>query len=170
MLHGTGTAQNGGAEMQRYGWLCAMAALAFANAASAQSPLKPPVPEGRDPGGIPIALLGPGVDYTAPDIAAHLARRNNGQIIGTDDNTLDALPFESETTRLGAKFARALLKRVPNSRLIPVRLKTPGGAPGTKFVALDKSVELIGRQARIAVYVIADGKSNTNSKPDPLPT
>lgn len=170
MLHGTGMARNWGAEMLRRGWLCAMGALLFANVASAQSPLKPLVPEGRDPGGIPIALLGPGVDYTDPDIAAHLARRDNGQILGADDNASDGLPFESATSRLGAKFARALLSRVPNSRLIPVRLKTEGSAPGTKFVPLnDKSVELIGRHARIAVYIIADGKSNTNSKPDPLP-
>jgi len=54
---------------------------------------KPPVPSGVDPGGILITLVGPGVDYTDPKIAARLARDGEGELIGWDLVDNDRRPY-----------------------------------------------------------------------------
>jgi hypothetical protein len=64
------------------------------NAAStAAKPAKPKVPIGVDPGGIPVAFIGPGLDYTQPDIAENLARDGEGELIGFDLITEERKPF-----------------------------------------------------------------------------
>ena len=51
-------------------WIAAAAlfsaVLAEAPAAQSLEPKKPPVPPGRDPGGVAVALIGTGIDYTLP--------------------------------------------------------------------------------------------------------
>lgn len=55
---------------------------------------KPRVPPGRDPGGVAIAIIGNGIDYTRPEIAARLARDGEGEIIGWDFVDNDRRPYE----------------------------------------------------------------------------
>jgi hypothetical protein len=57
---------------------------------------KPPVPPGVDPGGVEIAIIGPGVDYTDPEIAKRLARDGEGEIIGWDFVDNDRRPFQRD--------------------------------------------------------------------------
>lgn len=60
---------------------------------TAAKPAKPKVPIGVDPGGIPVAFIGPGLDYTQPDIAENLARDGEGELIGFDLIQEDRKPF-----------------------------------------------------------------------------
>lgn len=55
---------------------------------------KPRVPPGVDPGGVAIAIIGNGIDYTRPEIAARLARDGEGEIVGWDFVDDDRRPFE----------------------------------------------------------------------------
>jgi len=57
-----------------------IAVAAFAVAALAQEK-KPPLPPGRDPGGVAIALVTTGIDYTVPEVAQRLARDGEGELI-----------------------------------------------------------------------------------------
>ncbi|MDH3743406.1 MAG: hypothetical protein OER56_17600 [Hyphomicrobiales bacterium] len=54
---------------------------------------EPVVPPGLDPGGVSIALLGGGVDYTKPSIAIRLARDGEGDLIAWDFTDNDIRPF-----------------------------------------------------------------------------
>lgn len=58
-------------------------------------PQKPPVPIGTNPGGVKVAIIGSGLDYTRPEIAARLARDGEGEIIGWDFVGDDRRPFAS---------------------------------------------------------------------------
>lgn len=67
---------------------------ALADTALADS--NPRIPPGRDPGGVPVAVIGPGIDYRKPEIAGRLARDGEGDLIGWDFTDNDARPFEPE--------------------------------------------------------------------------
>ncbi|MEM9356841.1 MAG: hypothetical protein AAGB04_11555, partial [Pseudomonadota bacterium] len=54
---------------------------------------EPKVPPGLDPGGVAIALLGDGVDYTKPEIAKRLARDGEGDLIAWDFVDNDIRPY-----------------------------------------------------------------------------
>lgn len=54
---------------------------------------KPKAPPGRDPGGIAVAVIGAGLDYRRPEIAARLARDGEGEPIAWDFADGDARPF-----------------------------------------------------------------------------
>ena len=77
---------------------------------------EPRIPAGADPGGIAIALLGYGADYTQPDIAARLARDGEGVPIAWDFADNDNRPF----AKLGRGTADA-------RTLISAAAKNPGG-------------------------------------------
>jgi hypothetical protein len=73
-----------------------MAALWLALSASptAAQEKDPKVPPGRDPGGVAVALLTSGIDYTIPEIAGRLARDGEGEIIAWDFIDNDNRPFD----------------------------------------------------------------------------
>jgi subtilisin family serine protease len=108
---------------------CALAILALSRAAVAE-PRKPPLPPGRDPGGIAIALISTGIDYTQPDVAARLARDGEGELIGWDAVDGDNRPLAAHGATPaswapnwggdGTLLARAVGAR--GRRLIPVRI------------------------------------------------
>src|SRR4029078_9951193 len=79
---------------------------------------KPPLPPGRDPGGVAIALLTTGIDYTLPTIAGYLARDGEGEVIGFDPVDNDNRPFGGDGTTLAAN----LLDPAIGTRLVPVRV------------------------------------------------
>ena len=56
----------------------------------------PPVPPGKDPGGVAVALVDTGVNYTLPEISNRLARSPDGEILGFDFQDNDRLPFDLE--------------------------------------------------------------------------
>lgn len=77
---------------------------------------KPKVPAGVDPGGLGIALITHGIDYTKPAVAARLARDGEGVLIGYDfvDGTL--LPWAASNP-----LDDALVALAPG-RVIPFRI------------------------------------------------
>lgn len=98
----------------------ALAAAAFqANAAQ-----DPKVPHGLDPGGLAIAFIGDGVDYTDPEIAARLARDGEGEPIALDLVDGDVRPYAAAESGRGTELAKLLLSTYKNSRLVVVRADT----------------------------------------------
>ena len=96
------------------------------NAQSSSS--KPPVPPGRDPGGVAVAYIGPGVDYITREIAPRLARDGEGEIIGWDFVDNDRRPMDPCGRRDrrvigcdGTLQAHWLLTEASECRLVVVR-------------------------------------------------
>jgi subtilisin family serine protease len=118
-------------------------ALALTDVARAQrsEARKPRLPPGRDPGGVPVAVLGAGVDYQRPSIAERLARDGEGEAIAWDAIDGDALPFEDAGTHrgrsapgeAGTAMVLRLLSEAPRVRLIPVRVPENDLASGLAF-------------------------------------
>jgi hypothetical protein len=108
--------------------LLALAACLAAAHAQSAAPSKPKVPPGRDPGGVAIALITTGIDYTDPRIAPCLARDGEGELIGWDMVDRDRRPFGIDREKTppnwggdGSVHARAL-QCGDRARLIPVRV------------------------------------------------
>jgi hypothetical protein len=89
---------------------------------------KPKVPPGRDPGGIALALIGTGIDYTLPHIAPRLARDGEGELIGWDLQDRDRKPFDRSKGTAPPEWGgdgtllASLLIGAPAVRLVPVRV------------------------------------------------
>jgi len=95
-------------------------------------PLNPPIPPGRDPGGVTVALFDSGVNYTLPHIARALARDADGRPLGYDYWDLDDRPFDGNPAaspfapqRHGTEIAGIVLQEGPGIRLIPYRYPRP---------------------------------------------
>lgn len=94
-----------------------------ATGVSAQS-AKPKVPPGTDPGGIAIAFIAHGIDYTDAEIAPRLARDGEGDIIGWDFVTGDNKPYAAtpEAGIDGTRLAKLILAAYARGRLVPLRI------------------------------------------------
>jgi hypothetical protein len=106
--------------------LLAAGAVLCADMAGAQV-RKPKLPPGSDPGGIAIAILSTGIDYTAPDIAQRLARDGEGELIGWDLIDRDNRPLNAKAAETPAAWGgdgNALIRAVgmPGRRVVPVRI------------------------------------------------
>ena len=95
-------------------------------------PLNPPVPPGRDPGGVTVALFDAGLNYTLPQFAERLARRPDGKALGFDYWDMDDRPFDGNPARSpfapqrhGTEIASVLLREAPEVRLLPYRYPRP---------------------------------------------
>jgi subtilisin family serine protease len=122
---------DGLSRLQRLVGAMAAVVLAFAlcETALAQSPApKPPVPTGVDPGGIAVALIATGIDYTHPEIKDRLARDGEGGIIGFDLIDNDNRPYaatslpENQDGAVDTILARRILSTYRHARLVPVRV------------------------------------------------
>lgn len=128
-------------------------------AALAQKPVeKPRVPPGADPGGVAVAIIGHGIDYTRPEFAARLARDGEGEIIGWDFVDNDRRPLDRchhtpdvRTTCASdhaAAVVRSMVQRDLNPRLVVIRAST------AMPQSLVQSVQLVSQSpARIALVV-----------------
>lgn len=131
------------------------ASLGVAAAAAQTGPPKPKVPPGKDPGGIAVAVIGAGVDYRRPEIAAQLARDGEGEIIAWDVIDDDARPLEAAPVtgrhvppHAGTAMAARLKIEAPAIRLIPIRV------PSANPLALAGAIAFtIQTPARIAVLL-----------------
>jgi hypothetical protein len=132
-------------------WVIALATLAAAAVAQER---KPPVPPGRDPGGVAIALLSTGIDYTSPQLAQRLARDGEGELIGWDVEDRDRQPFDRSRgdTRPewgGDSTAIAGYLGGDGTRLVPVRVNPADP------VSLARAVAFVAKTpARVAILPI----------------
>jgi subtilisin family serine protease len=98
----------------------------------AVEPLNPPVPAGTDPGGVTVAQIDSGVNYLLPEIAARLARDDEGHPLGADLWDQDGRPFDGDVRgspffpiRHGTPVASVLIREAPQVRLVPIRYPRP---------------------------------------------
>jgi len=98
----------------------------------AVEPLNPPVPAGADPGGVTVAHIDSGVNYLLPEIAARLARDDQGHPLGADLWDADDRPFDGDVRgspffpiRHGTPVASVLIREAPQVRLVPIRYPRP---------------------------------------------
>ncbi|MEQ9124375.1 MAG: hypothetical protein RIM80_17630, partial [Alphaproteobacteria bacterium] len=107
-----------------------------------------------DPGGVTVAHIDSGVNYRLPQIAARLARDDEGRFLGRDLWDGDGRPFDGDTGRSpffpirhGTPVASLLIAEAPNVRLLPIRYPRPdmtrmaeavaiAAAAGARIVAL----------------------------------
>lgn len=131
-----------------HSWAMALLALLAPIEATARA-TDPRVPPGTDPGGIAVALISTGIDYTLPHISARLARDGEGEIIGWDFADDDALPYEDGPQSHATALANLLLAEAPGARLIPVRIDTEQPA------VLARAMAFVGRTpARLALVAV----------------
>lgn len=76
------------------------------------------MPPGQHPDGMPVAIVGAGIDYEAPDIHARLARDGEGELTGYDFVDDDRRPYAAPGDTAAA---RLLLTEAPEASLVLVR-------------------------------------------------
>ena len=89
-------------------------------------------PEGRDPGGIRVALVDSGLAYDLPLFRNRLARDGEGTPLGYDYWDLDPWPYDGDVSRgpflpirHGTTVASVLVREAPQAALIPLRYPRP---------------------------------------------
>ena len=94
--------------------------------------LQAPWPEGRDPGGVRVALVDSGLAYDLPLFRDRLARDGDGKALGYDYWDLDPWPYDGDTSRgpflpirHGTAVASVLAREAPHAALIPFRYPRP---------------------------------------------
>ena len=94
--------------------------------------LQAPWPEGRDPGGIRVALVDSGLAYDLPLFRDRLARDGAGVPLGYDYWDLDPWPYDADVSRgpflpirHGSAVASVLAREAPGATLIPFRYPRP---------------------------------------------
>ena len=105
--------------------------------ATAQSK-DPPVPPGRNSGGVAVAVIGPGLDYTLPYLAQMLARDGEGEITGYDFIDEDRRPFEAKAAATeigpGTRVAQIVTGEGQAATLVAVRAKMDDAVTLTKAI------------------------------------
>lgn len=88
------------------------------------------MPAGRDPGGVAVAVVDTGVNYTLDAVAPRLARDGNGRLHGYDAQDGDREPFDlapgedaERGRRHGTSVAGIILKEAPQARIAPYRFR-----------------------------------------------
>lgn len=138
--------------------LCLVAATALGGTALAQGPAaekKPPLPPGRDPGGVAVALLCTGIDYTLPEVARRLARDGEGEPVAWDLEDRDRKPFDKSKGGTAPErggdgtLIASLLLGSQAVRLVPVRVDA------SDPVSLARAIAFVAQTpARVAVLAM----------------
>ena len=172
-----------GGERRGLGTAVALILSALSAAAQAQ---EPPVPPGRDPGGIPVALIGPGLDYTLPHLAQMLTRDGEGEITGYDFIDDDRRPFEAKDVAdkvgPGTHVAGIVTGEGQAATIIAIRailddlvsltkaIKFAAQSPA-RIIAIDRPIETpiemamfnsAARHYREHLFIVLAGEANTN--------
>lgn len=118
-----------------YPWAVALLFL-IAPAEAAARGTDPRVPPGVDPGGVAVALISTGIDYTLPHISTRLARDGEGDIIGRDLADDDAFPYGPEDSDgNGTALASLVLAESASAKLVPVRIDSEPSASLARALA-----------------------------------
>ncbi len=107
---------------------------------------EPKVPPGLDPGGVVIALLGDGVDYTKPELAKRLARDGEGDLIAWDFVDNDIRPY----AKVGQSTADAEYLITASAGVSLVIVKEPAG--GNPAAIGHMSTFVVRTPARIVAW------------------
>lgn len=111
----------------------------------------PKLPPGKPMGGIPVAIIGQGLDYTRPEIVQRLSRDGEGEAIAWDFADDDARPFSAEAK--DGPIAAIVLAEGQAATLILAR--TASGDEAQIAAALRF---LASTPARIALIVAEPGR------------
>ncbi|GBE42639.1 thermophilic serine proteinase precursor [bacterium BMS3Bbin10] len=131
-------------------------AAALAPAIAFASSREPDVPPGVDPGGVAVAIIDSGVNYTLEVVASRLARNGKGEILGYDFHDNDRLPFDlvpgqrpDSGRHHGTRVACIFLREAPKARLVPYRYRAHS------FSTFARIVETIAESpARIVIMAL----------------
>lgn len=131
-------------------WRLALALLAACAVGATAVAQEPPVPPGLSPpGGVGVALLGPGVDYRRPELVGRFARDGEGVLISWDFTDNDPAPFAEAGP--GTVAAMTLAALAPAAQLVIVKQR-PGDAQ-----AFGHMMTFVARTpTRIVVWLEAD--------------
>ncbi len=115
--------------------------------------LQAPWPEGRDPGGVRVALVDSGLAYDLPLFRDRLARDSAGRPFGYDYWDLDPWPYDGDTARgpflpirHGTAVASVLAREAPDAALIPLRYPRPD---------MSRMAALVRRAAEVGARILA---------------
>ncbi len=122
--------------------------------------LQAPWPDGRDPGGVRVALVDSGLAYDLPQFRNRLARDGEGTPLGYDFWDLDPWPYDGDTSRgpflpirHGTAVASVLAREAPDAALIPLRYPRPDMNRMSDLVS-----HAVGAGARILALPLGSGK------------
>ena len=94
--------------------------------------LQAPWPEGKDSGGVRVALVDSGLAYDLPLFRNRLARDGDGMPVGYDYWDLDPWPYDGDVSRgpflpirHGTAVASVLAREAPGAALVPFRYPRP---------------------------------------------
>ncbi|MDH3690034.1 MAG: S8 family serine peptidase [Gammaproteobacteria bacterium] len=94
--------------------------------------LNPTLPMGDQTLGVRVALVDSGVNYQLRAIGEHLARDQNGKMIGYDFWDMDPLPFDANPAnspffpqRHGTRTASLIVREAPQAVIVPYRYPRP---------------------------------------------
>ena len=115
--------------------------------------LQAPWPEGKDPGGVRVALVDSGLAYDLPLFRNRLARDGQGMPLGYDYWDLDPWPYDGDISRgpflpirHGTAVASVLAQEAPDAALIPFRYPRPD---------MGRMVTLVERAADAGARILA---------------
>ncbi len=115
--------------------------------------LQAPWPEGKDPGGIRVALVDSGLAYDLPLFRSRLARDGEGTPLGYDYWDLDPWPYDGDVSRgpflpirHGTAVASVLAREAPGAALIPFRYPRPD---------MSRMADLVARAVDAGVRILA---------------
>ena len=115
--------------------------------------LQAPWPEGRDPGGIRVALVDSGLAYDLKLFRDRLARDGEGMPLGYDYWDLDPWPYDGDFSRgpflpirHGTAVASVLAREAPDAALIPFRYPRPD---------MSRMGDLVARAADAGARILA---------------
>ena len=115
--------------------------------------LQAPWPDGKDPGGVRVALVDTGLAYDLPQFRDRLARDSEGMPLGYDYWNLDPWPYDGDVSRgpflpirHGTAVASVLAREAPDAALIPFRYPRPD---------MDRMGGLVARAAEAGARILA---------------
>ena len=141
-------------------WTLALVLATLIAGASGSAPgqsRKPKLAPGIDPGGIAIAIISTGIDYTRPDVARLLARDGEGELIGwdfVDGDNRPYMPAEVYHSDLAVRLGSALQARAIALRIDPSR-------PQMVAQAIDFAART---PARLVLFWVSDDKPHVMSR------
>ena len=131
----------------RGGLACVLVCGAVVGVAMGAAETKPKVPIGVDPGGVAVAVIGDGLDYTDARIAARLARDGEGELVGFDLVDRDRRPHAPPAEGQPEHPASVVLRHAPGVRIAPFRV----AGQDTRQIA--EAITMVARSpARIVLF------------------